>query len=294
MTTMDGAFSGFDATRVRSTVPSRETRARFSICISWVAATSVALTIHGGLFWYLTRETAPIQEPAVQEEGAVMIDMAPEVKQAFSETDAAVGQPATEAAETTPPPPPPPEVAKSEMTPPAEESPSEAVAPLPPKPPEPVAEKVPEKPMEKQPEKAIEKPVEKVPPKPKKVVEKPSHKAAAERTAAAPRSEKHDDRTTATSAGVSSNSPVAANWRSQVAAAVNRVKRYPTGAFGAGSPVVLISVSASGAVTGANLVTPSGNVEFDREAVAAVHRVGSFPPPPQGATSFAIRLNFHS
>lgn len=277
-------------------MPSTETRARFSRSISWIAAWSVALSIHGGLFWYLTHETAETPVPVVQEEAAVMIDMAPEVKQAFSETEAAVGRPMTEVAETAPPPP-PPEVATPEVMPSVPESPSEAVAPLPPKPPEPVAEKQVEKPADNPP-KTLEKPkvveAKKLPPKPKKPAEKPSHKSEADRTAAAPRSDHHDDRTTSTSAGVGNNSPAAADWRSQVAAAINRVKRYPTGAFGAGSPIVRVSVSASGAVTAADLVASSGNMEFDREAVAAVRRVGGFPPPPQGATSFPLRLNFHS
>ncbi len=239
----------------------------------WIVVMAAVTTAHLGLFWYLTHDRASDSPPFIEAPAAVMIDMSAEVQQAFSATDQAVGKPMEEAAQE----PPPPDIPTPDLTPPVEDSPTEAVAPLPPKPPEkPKVEKKPEK---------------KQPPKPKKPPTKVATKAAP-RSAGGPRSDQHAERTTAASAGAASAESVA-DWRSQVAAALNRNKRYPSGADAFGIPTLRMAIGRSGAVTGVSVVASSGSSELDQAALETVRRSSPFPPPPDGTSSLTFRMNFH-
>ena len=92
----------------------------------WILTLVLAAAAHGGLFWYVTREPMNDHPPTADEPAAVMIDMSPEVQQAFSQTDAAVGQPMQEAAEEPPPPPDP----NPDPIPQVDSSPTDHVATL--------------------------------------------------------------------------------------------------------------------------------------------------------------------
>lgn len=273
MNAMDRALPIRERPTAKPDVQLNESASRLLRGFPWVAACAVTLAIHGGLFWYLTSEQAPAPSSVIEEPAAVMIDMAPEARQAFSQEDQAVGRPMQEVAET----PPPPEEPKPDPVPQVEESPAPAVAPLPPKPPEtPKLEKPPEK---------------KLPPKPKKPLTKPSHKSAP-RTASGPRSDQHAERTTASSEGVASAESVA-DWRSQVAAALNRNKRYPGGADAYGIPTIRMTIARSGVVSGVSVIVSSGSNELDTAAVETVRSASPLPPPPAGTTSLTFRMNFH-
>ena len=253
-------------------MPADGDRSRLRCVAGWSGVLAGVIAMHGGLFWYLTHEStssaAPVEEPA-----AVMIGMAPEVQQAFSQNDMAVGQPMQEASQE----PPPPTEPTPDLTPPVEESPTEAVAPLPPKPPEkPKVEKPPEK---------------KQPPKPKKPPKKVESKAAV-KTAGGPKSDQHAERTTAASSGAASAASVA-DWRSQIAAALNRNKRYPSGADSYGAPTLRMSIARSGALSGVTVVASSGSSELDQAAIETVQRSSPFPAPPDGTSSLTFRMNFH-
>lgn len=248
---------------------------------SWLLAICTVGGIHAGLVWYLIHE--PMQDPpSTPDMGTVMIDLAPEVQQAASQTDAAVAKPQEEAAsvpEETPPP-----EGEEEPKPVAkvEEAPVSPVAALPPQPKERL------NPKKIKPNK-IAKPGEKMPPK-----NKPSHKpsrAAAVHTASAPRSDQKASATSAMSSGTSSSAS-AADWKSQVAAALNRSKRYPAGVTTTGSPTLRMSISASGQVSSVSVVTSSGSVEIDRAAIDTVYRASPLPAPPAGAMPLTFRMNF--
>jgi protein TonB len=236
---------------------------------AWIAACAVTILIHAGAYWFFTHHSNANPPPLVDQPAAVMIDMSPEVERAFSQTDESLGQPMQEsAAEPLSPVDPTPD-----LMPAVDESPMPPVAPLPPKPPE--------KPKVKE---------RKHPPNLTKIQQ--VNKKAAPRSASAPRSDTHDVRTSAASAGAARAREVA-DWNSQVYAAINREKRRPSGSDATGSPTLRVQVSASGAVTGVAVIATSGSGDLDDAAREAVERASPFPAPPNGARSLTFRMVFH-
>ncbi|WP_082473113.1 TonB family protein [Methylobacterium sp. Leaf85] len=250
----------------------------------WILAALLVGGVHAGIVCYLIREKQ-LAIPLPAEAGAVMIDLAPEVQQATSQTDAAVAKPEEEAAAPAVEAPPPEEEEEPKPAAGVEEAPVPAIVPL-----APTSREKPRQGKDK-PHKASEKAIKKPPAKPK-ASPKPSH-AAAVRTASAPRSDQRAASTTAMSSGASSASSNA-DWKSQVAAALNRNKRFPIGVQATGSPALRMLISASGQVSAASIVISSGSAELDRAAMDTVYRSSPLPPPPSGPTSLTFRMNFRS
>lgn len=271
---------------------SRPERSEISAAVrilGWAAALLLTLVVHVGLYLSLTRQSGV---PPVPQEmpAAIMIDMSPEPTVAMSETDNAKdGPPAPdsdqaepETAEEAPPPPDP--VPMIEAPPPPPQVPPQAA--LPPKPPKEA------KPLElKKPEKKIH---EKKPPE-KKPAQKKDQPSATSRNGGGPKSDRSTaDRTAAAAAGAAISQATRATWQNEMRSRIVRAKRFPPGASGpVGVAVVSVSFAANGSVTGARLVTSSGNGALDAEAVAVMYRAAPFPPPPGGQPiTQTIPLNF--
>ena len=86
------------------------------------------------------------------------------------------------------------------------------------------------------------------------------------------------------------------NYRALVAAHLARYKQFPAVARNRGhqgSAVVAFSLSGSGSVTSARLVSATGVESLDYEATAMVRRASPFPAPPDGrAVSFTVPVSF--
>lgn len=156
-----------------------------------------------------------------------------------------------------------------------------------------------------EPEPQPEKPVEKIelPPDPKaepvvavtpppKPVEKPKEKKPKQKhasLASAPSTaDQKAERAAAPMPGASSrNSDAVPNWKSQLVAALERQKRYPSEARGdQGTAQLAFSVDRQGGVHNARVTHSSGSSVLDHEALALVQRAQPLPPPPpevQGA-----------
>lgn len=258
-----------------------EIRSRRAQAAGWAGAALLVVGLHLGGAFFLTRTRAP-ETVAPDEMGAIMIELAPEVQRAASQVDAALAKPEEQAAEPVPPEPAPPEEAV-EPEPTAPEAPVEAIAPLPP------PKEVP-KPDRKKP--APRKPLEHKRVEHKPLERKPQvrHRPAL-RTASAPRSEQHAATTAAASAGAAS-AQSSADWKSLVAAALNRHKRFPSGVALSGSPTLRVAIAASGQVTAATVIASSGSPDLDDAAIQTVRRASPLPPPPAGSQTLTFRMNF--
>lgn len=154
---------------------------------------------------------------------------------------------------------------------------------------------------EPEPEKPIEKielpldpqaePVVAVTPPPKPI-ERPKEKKPKQKHASlpsAPSTADHQaERAAAPMPGASSrNSEAVPNWKSQLVAALERQKRYPSEARGdQGTAQLAFSVDRQGGVHNARVTRSSGSSVLDHEALALVQRAQPLPPPPpevQGA-----------
>src|SRR5581483_2326795 len=151
---------------------------------------------------------------------------------------------------------------------------------------------------EAEPEPLPEKPIEKVelPPDPQaepvavmpspKPVEKPKEKKLRQKHASLPSApstaEQKADQAAAPTPGVSSrDSHALPNWITQVAARLERNKRYPSGARGdQGEATIAFSVDRQGGVHNVRIVRGSGVSALDQEALALVKRAQPLPPPP--------------
>lgn len=85
------------------------------------------------------------------------------------------------------------------------------------------------------------------------------------------------------------------NYVGQIAAKLQRQKRYPDGAKRrgvAGTVLISFTIAGSGAVTGSKLVRSSGAAELDREVRAMLDRASPFPPIPEemGRNSLTITV----
>jgi periplasmic protein TonB len=151
---------------------------------------------------------------------------------------------------------------------------------------------------EAKPESEPEKPIERVelPPDPQaepvavmpppKPVEKPKEKTPKQKQASLPSmpstADHRGDRAAAPMPGASSrNSDAAPNWKSQLVAALERQKRYPSEARGdQGTAQLAFNVDRRGNVHNARITRSSGSSVLDHEALALVQRAQPLPPPP--------------
>jgi protein TonB len=60
-----------------------------------------------------------------------------------------------------------------------------------------------------------------------------------------------------------------------------------------GSTTVVFAIGGSGALRGLRVGRSSGNTRLDKLALATVRNAAPFPPPPSGAASYTIRIDFH-
>ena len=60
-----------------------------------------------------------------------------------------------------------------------------------------------------------------------------------------------------------------------------------------GSASVVFSIGPGGGLGGVRIGRSSGNTKIDQLALATVRSAAPFPPPPSGAASFSIRIDFH-
>lgn len=287
--------------------------------LTWAAAASVTLGVHGGAYLALTRNSAPPPPPPVSLPAAVMIDLVPMVMTSRSEVDNAADGPEAdareaieEAVEPPPPepvpdvPPPPPEPVAEVPPPPPPDVKADAV--LPPKKPENVIEK----PVERPPEKVVETPpeqpkvagirpklrprIEKPTKTPKKVVKKQPAQTA-QKAGGGPRSDQQTGNRSAAQSvgGTSASAQSQRDWIAAARAKVIRAMRYPPSSRRRreeGLVRVSVTFDGSGSVAVARVVASSGFEDIDKEGVAVMRRV-RFPAPPDGqATTQIFPLNF--
>ncbi len=161
-----------------------------------------------------------------------------------------------------------------------------------------------------QPEPELPKPVEKIeikpdpvkdaelvatPPKP---VEKPKEKKPKQKhasLASAPSTaEQRADHAAAPAPGAASHNPDALpNWKSALAARLERYKRYPPEAQSRGETGVArlaFSVDRSGGVHNARIVRSSGSSLLDHEALTLPDRAAPLPPPPPDVVGAQIPI----
>ena len=167
-------------------------------------------------------------------------------------------------------------VNQDDEAPPPEPPKTETIEQLPPTP-------VQEKPVVAAPPKVEPKP-EPAPAKPQPVkdVKKPVKKRLVEAARAA-KADRVAPETPAISSGASAAAAAAAAYRSMLVAHLQRFKQYPSSANGArGSPVVNITITRSGRVTGSRLVQSSGNGAIDQAVLSLVQRAQPMPAfPPE-------------
>ncbi len=259
----------------------------------WLAAALVAISLHAGLFYWLSRRTVS-PDAGGAPESAILIELPP---MGVAEPPAAEAPPLPQEAEPEPQPEP---QAQSEPQP---EPPPQA-EPVPDLAPAPKADAVlalPEKSAEPKapPKPKIEekpKPKKAPPPKPKTEAKQERAPHAARTTAPATRAGGPSGQAAGQAApGVSSMS--AGAWRGLVSAQLNRNKRYPPGAQGAsGTASISFTIDRSGHLVSARLVGSSGSAALDSEAVAIARRASPFPPPPPeiagGHVTLTVPVNF--
>ena len=79
----------------------------------------------------------------------------------------------------------------------------------------------------------------------------------------------------------SRNSNAVPNWKTQLVAALERQKRYPSEARGdQGTAQLAFNVDRQGGVHNARVTRSSGSSVLDHEALALVQRAQPLPPPP--------------
>jgi protein TonB len=113
---------------------------------------------------------------------------------------------------------------------------------------------------------------------------KPDDRLQSRHTSAPPVSTARPADTAAAPSASASLAPsvAAASWKGELLAHLNRYKRYPTGATGAGTASVAFAIDRSGAVISARLIASCGDAALDEEAVALLRRASPVPPPPPG------------
>ena len=259
----------------------------------WGLSGAVVLAAHlAAVVYVLSR---PGQTPPSAPPAAIVIDLAPiAASPDVPETNLPPEpeQPDIQPEpEPEPIPQPVPEIEEQPIPDPVEDPPppetppvAEPEVPLPPPPPP-----------EKKPETKVEPEPEKIEPPKKKPPQKPSE-ARAPRPVAAPKAQ------AAAPALSSAERPSNAipNWRSLVAAMLERNKRYPPEARSRGdrgTANVRFTIDRAGRLVGASLVGSSGSAALDQEAVALVRRAQPFPPPPPevrgGTITIVVPVRFN-
>ena len=121
------------------------------------------------------------------------------------------------------------------------------------------------------------------PPKP---VEQPKEKRPKQKHASLAsmpsRADQQANQAAAPMPGASSrNSNAAPNWKTQLVAALERQKRYPSEARGdQGTAQLAFNVDRQGGVHNARVTHSSGSSVLDHEALSLVQRAQPLPPPP--------------
>jgi protein TonB len=275
--------------------------------LRWAAAAAVAVSAHGGVAWYALHH-APAEAMQGDPPPAVMLELAPlPVAPPTPAQEIASGPQMSEAQpEPQPEPEPEPEpVPEPEPLPEPEPVKPVVEAPPTPEPPpqvEPPEIKPPELPQQEKAEAVLAPPPKPQPPKKRK----PRKKEQTERrkpvnpdkpkqshTAAPPSMQaKQAERSAAPSAGASSAPSVSpASWKSALVAHLNRYKRFPPDAAGTGTASVAFTITRSGQVLSARLVSSAGDTALDREAVALPRRASPLPAPPAGFGGQSITLS---
>jgi protein TonB len=245
--------------------------------LRWSAAGLAVIALHAGGIWLALHWPAKAEAPG-DPPAAIMMELAPlAVAPEAPQQDIAPGPQMVEAEEQVEP----------------EKPVEEEVEPEPPPTPEVESEiKPPEPPKVEKADVVLPARVELPKPKPKKKKQK-----KAPRTTAPPSSQaQRADRAAAPAEGLSSSmSP--ASWKGALMAHLNRYKRFPPGAAGAGVATVAFTIDRSGTVRAARLVRSSGDRVLDAEAVSLPRRASPVPAPPPnvggGSISLAVPIRFN-
>ena len=88
-----------------------------------------------------------------------------------------------------------------------------------------------------------------------------------------------------------------AQWGSAIRARIEKRKRYPAAAKGAGGKVTLrLTVNRNGALAGVSVAKSSGHAALDDAAIKAVRSAGRFAAAPKGLAdasySFTLPISF--
>ncbi|WP_416193806.1 energy transducer TonB family protein [Nitrobacter sp. TKz-YC01] len=242
--------------------------------LRWTAAGLAVVALHAGGIWLALHWPAQAETPG-DPPAAIMMELAPlAVAPEVPQQDIAPGPQMEEAEEEQPEPekpvedkpdPTPPEVKEAELKPP----------------PTPKVEKA-----------EVVLPAKTEPPKPKP---KKKKKKAPRTTAPQSSQAQRADRAAAPAEGMASSmSP--SSWRGALMAHVNRHKRFPSGAAGAGVATVAFTIDRSGRVLSARLVRSAGDAALDAEAASLPRRASPVPAPPPdvggGSITLAVPIRF--
>lgn len=157
-------------------------------------------------------------------------------------------------------------------------------APMPPAPvsPRPPRPSQPPKPVQRPtPERSVRRPIE-------------TARTRADATIAPPQASSRASAAGSPWAGATANPGAVASWRAQLAAHLNRYKRFPPGAS-TGTASVRFTVGRGGQVLSAALSGSSGDPALDAEAVGMVRRASPVPAPPDamaGTVSLSVPVRF--
>jgi protein TonB len=255
----------------------RDPDGRMLSALRWTVAGLAVVGLHAGGIWLALNWPKPA-EAAGEPPAAIMMELAPlAVSPEAPQQDVAPG----------------PEMVEAEDQPEPEKPVEEKVEPEPDLKPVETEIKPPELPDVKTAEVVLPPKVE--PPKPKPKPKKKKQKAAP-RTTAPPRLQiQRADRAAAPAEGQSS-SMSAATWRGALMAHLNRHKRFPPGATGAGVATVAFTIDRSGRVLSSRLVRSSGDAALDAETVSLPRRASPVPAPPPnvggGSITLAVPIRF--
>lgn len=246
--------------------------------VRWGLAGAIVLAAHLGLIASYVLLRSP-QLAGVPSAPAIILELSPMPASPQSAKDVDHGSLTQEAQ---------PEPQVAELPPPVIELP-----PPPPVPVEPPVVLLQEPPPPEV--KLEEKPVE-PPPEPKKLEEK---KPAPIRATAPPRAVRQAPRPVAAIVGNPEARAAKVNWGALIAARLQDVKRYPSGAESRreqGVVTLSLSISRSGAVLSRSIARSSGYSDLDQEVLAMVQRAAPFPPAPAGISEasqqFTVPVRF--
>ncbi len=298
-----------------ASAPSRDGFATTPAALRWSAAAAFVLAIHGAILWFALdlkwAEPPPLQEPA-----AIAVDLAPpaappdplpeaasapEEKQAPPSEAPPDPSPTADAPASEPKSTPAPSSSEPAMTAPAP-PPSESVPPLAPRTrEEPKPQRPPERTAKRTSPAAAKRQSRREPPAPSaRAARREPPSPAARRTAApAARQTSHAAQASIPAASASVAPPASPSaWKSELAAHLERYKRFPPGAARGGVASIAFTISRAGQVLSSRLVGSSGDPTLDAEAVALPRRASPVPAPPPGygggsAVAVAVPVRFN-